>query len=243
MVRRSIALPLFGAAVCITAAVLTLGCAGGKPTANGRDGSTGNEQGLPWLDAYVWPDQYVYRDGPQPQPDLAADSGVVSSDLGVDQALPPDLGKPDSAPISCPDIHEPNQICAAAKYLGSIGEGSSFNTNAATLDPGSDVDWYRADGKEDSHTCLPFTNQTYYFKVRLTVPAGRELRICLYKDACGGAATCLNNAGNPGPTQLEVKYKVSGTCAFNDDTTGYFKVDAMDGKGGCTTYSVGFNYN
>ena len=234
---RSLALPLRAAAVCLAVAVLTLGCAGGKPSGSGHfDGATGSEQGLPWLDAYVWPDQYVYRDGPQP--DLAADSVIVNEDLGVD-----DLGKPDSAPAPCPDIHEPNEICAAARNLGSTGEGSTFKTNAASLDPGSDVDWYRAEGKEDSHTCLPFTNQTYYFKVRLTVPAGRELRICLYKESCGGTATCLNNAGTPGPTQLEVKYKVSGTCAFNDDTTGYIKVDAMDGKGGCKTYSVGFNYN
>jgi hypothetical protein len=225
----------------VAAAVLVLGCAGGKPGQSGRPDGGGFDVGARdrGLEAYIWPD--VWPDQTittwDTGSDIAVDAGVTW-DVWAPDTTPP---TPDTGPPSCPDSHEPNQSCFAASDLGSIKEGSSWKSSKGTASPSSDVDWYKGEGQEGSHTCLPFTSQDYYLKVRITVPTGRKLRVCLYKGSCTAAPTCQTNT--TAGTQLEVKYKVSGTCAFNDDTTAYFKVEPVDGEGGCTNYTVAFNYN
>ena len=225
--------------------VALVGCASGKQALSG-----GGDLGISdraTFEAYMWPDQGPVPDVPRFPDTLSHDFGQ-SWDLGVDLSrdlwVPtPDQGTVDSAPPACADTYEPNQSCAAHRSLGSTRESASWISRRATIHPGTDVDWFRAVGEEGSHTCLPFTNQTYYFKVRVTVPTGRELRVCLRKGSCSGFPTCATNLGTPGPTQLNVTYKVNGTCAINDDTTAYIKVEAADGKGGCDEYTVAFNYN
>ena len=229
------------AAALPAVATLVMACASGKGAPGGFDGA-GWEGGIAdaglrdtsGRDAYVWPDRG--------QPDTMQ-IDAYTWDKGAEDLGPPDLGEPDSGPVACPDSHEPNQSCTAARNLGSTKEGSSWKSRTGTLSPSSDIDWFRAEGEEGSHTCLPFTNQKYYFKVRLTVPTGRVLRVCVRRGGCSGSLVCADNASSPTTTQLNVQYKVSGTCAFNDDTTAYFKVESIDGQGACDPYTIAFNYD
>ena len=231
------------AVVALALVASLVACASGSTDWSQADGRINDrfdsrvpDQWTPPADVWVWPDHGAKKDlGVWPQPDTRA----------RDLAAPPDAAvKPDSKPpVNCPDTHETNESCNVSKYLGSTKEGGSWPSTKGTINPGSDVDWYRAKGAEESHTCLPFTSQKYYFRVRLTVPAGRALRVCLYKESCGGGGYCASNTVKTTASQLNVNYKVSGTCALNDDTTAYFKVESTDGKGGCVSYTVAYNYN
>lgn len=227
-----------GRALAVVVVFVLVGCAGGKPGVTRVDGWTAPRDS--GVEFYVWPDLWPDTTSTPdvwPAADVAADVGVPTPDLiSPDTAPPPDIGPP-----ACPDNYEPNESCAARFNLGSTMEGGSWVSRKATASPASDVDWYRGEGQEESHTCLPFTNQTYYLKVRVTAPAGRRLKVCLYKESCTATPTCATHT--TAGSQVELKYKVSGTCAFNDDTTAYFKVEPADGQGGCADYTVAFNYN
>ena len=153
---------------------------------------------------------------------------------------PPDMGQPDlPKPPVCKDVYEPNNNCSAAEALGSSTQGAAWITRSATLDPASDVDWFSAKGLEKSHSCFPGTSQKYYFKVRLQIPAGRKLKVCVYAGSCSGSSSCGSGTG---PTQVEVQYKVSGVCALNDDTEARILVQNLGSGGGCAPYSVSFYY-
>ena len=153
---------------------------------------------------------------------------------------PPDMGQPDLPPPPvCKDGYEPNNNCSASKYLGSSTQGAAWVTRSATLDPGSDVDWFSAKGLEKNHSCFPGTSQKFTFKVRVQVPAGRSFKVCVYKGSCSGSSSCGSGAG---PTQVEVTYKVKGICALNDDTEARILVQNLSTKGGCPPYSVSFYY-
>jgi hypothetical protein len=217
------------------------GCATGNE-ALPSDGSSPSAEGFVVIDGggiegYLWPDLGAPPDAFIWPADLPIHDAWPTADL-----LPPDGPTPD-AHIPCPDPYEPNESCTAGKSLGTISEGSSWLTKTATLDPGTDVDWYTATGEEDSHTCLPLTSQCYYFKARLQVPAGRHLKLCVVQDYCSASSSCADNAGTPGPQQLDVQYKVSGTCALNDDTDAKIQVQQLDGQGGCQSYTLSINYD
>ncbi len=224
--------------LAVAAAMLLIGCAGGKPLPTRGDGWSSPRDSS--AEIYIWPD--VWPDTTSPPDVWPADTSTP-----VDSTPPPDLGSPDMRPSpdtgspACPDSYEPNETCAGRFNLGSTKEGSSWISRKGTASPATDVDWFRGEGKEGSHTCLPFTKQTYYLKVRLTAPAGRKLKLCLYKGSCTAMPVCATHT--TAGSQVEVKYKVSGTCAFDDDTTAYFKVEPADGQGGCANYTVAFNYN
>lgn len=225
-------------------ALFVVSCAAGN-TSTVTDGSSSGDlpqrlDGGP--DAYVWPDlgpapdAFIYPDGPQdgaPPPDNLPD-------LGFQDQGPPDSG---DAQVPCADPFEPNESCSASKSIGTVKEGSTWIQKTATLHPGTDVDWFRADGEEKSHTCMPLTSQCYTFKVRVEVPAGRNLKVCVYEESCSGSSDCADNASIPGPAKLDVEYNVSGTCALNDDTDARILVEQLDNKGGCAPYTVAFNYD
>jgi len=162
---------------------------------------------------------------------IQRDKEVVASDLAVD------------AKGSCPDVYESNDSCSQAKSIGSIVEGNAWVKKTATISPAANLDWFRAMGKEASHTCIPHTAQTYYFRVAVDVPTGREFKVCVQEGACTGTPVCKDNKGNAGPIRIEVKYKVSGTCGLNDDTVALILVQPLEAKKDCTPYSVSFNYN
>ena len=192
-------------------------------------------------DAYLWPDMgtppdaFIHPDG------VKLDISQLPDTVGpVDAGPPPDTVPPPDAQVPCPDPLEPNQTCSSGKSLGSLKESSTWIKKSATMDPAADIDWYTATGEEESHTCLPFTSQCYKLKVKLTVPAGRQLKVCVYKESCTASGTCKTGTG---PTVLDVEYKVSGTCALNDDTDAKILVEQQDGTGGCDPYEVSFNYN
>ncbi len=222
-----------------------MGCAAGTaPAGPGKelgvrlDGGGTAEAGK---DAYLWPDlglppdAFIHPDG------VKLDISQLPDTLGpVDAGPPPDTVPPPDAQVPCPDPLEPNQTCSSGKSLGSLKESSTWVKKSATMDPAADIDWYTAEGEEGSHTCLPFTSQCYKFKVKLTVPAGRKLKVCVYKESCTAFGSCKTGTG---PTVLDVEYKVSGTCAFSDDTDAKILVEQQDGTGGCDPYEVSFNYN
>jgi len=217
--------------------VVLVGCAAGNP---GGPLDHGRKDGrVTRWDGYVWPDL-----GPPPD-------GFVWPDLrdsAADKPRPVDLRSPDSKPapdgqLACKDSFEPNNTCAVASSIGSTLEGSGWATTSATLDPATDADWYAAKATEKSHTCLPLTSQCFYFKVRVDVPAGRRFKLCVHKDTCSGASSCANNQGTPGPIQLNVQYKVDGTCALNDDTEARIAVTPMDSTGDCSPYTLAYRYD
>ena len=136
------------------------------------------------------------------------------------------------------DAWEPNTNCSQAKYIGTVKEGGTWPQVSATLSPPGDIDFFSAKGLEGNHTCVPWTNQYYYFKARVYVPSGRIFHVCVFKGSCSGAATCKTGSGT-----VEVQFTVKGTCAYTDDTWAYIRVYATDGKKGCEKYTVAFNYN
>jgi hypothetical protein len=224
-------------------AVLTVGCAAGStPSGPGNDlgGHDGGGSAEAGQDAYIWPDMgpppdaFIHPDGVKLDISQLPDTGPV------DAGPPPDTVPPPDSQVPCPDPLEPNQTCSSGKSLGTLKESSTWIKKTGTMDPGTDIDWFTAKGEEKSHTCLPLTSQCYKLKVKLTVPAGRKLKVCVYKDSCTALGTCKSGTG---PTVLDVEYKVSGTCAFNDDTDAKIKVEQQDGTGGCDPYEVSFNYN
>ena len=153
---------------------------------------------------------------------------------------PPDMGQPDLPPPPvCKDTYEPNDSCSLSRAIGTSTQGAAWVTRSATLDPGTDVDWFAAKGLEKSHTCFPGTSQKYTFKVRVQVPGGRTFKVCVYKESCSGSSACKSGSG---PTQLEVTYSVSGLCVLNDDTEARILVQNLGGNGGCPPYSVSFYY-
>lgn len=175
---------------------------------------------------------------PPPPADIFPWIDAVPPDL---KPPPPDMGQPDTGPV-CNDPYEPNATCGAAKSLGSIKQGQGWASKSATLNPASDVDWYTAKGVEKNHTCFPGTSQKFAFHVKLAVPAGRRMRVCVYKGSCSGSASCQDNATSPGPYTLAVKYDVKGICALDDDTEARILVQNLGGAAGCAPYTVQFTY-
>jgi hypothetical protein len=189
-------------------------------------------------DGAGYPDIPVYSDF-RPWPDHRPSDRRVDG-RPVDRArdhLAPDSSK------TCPDVNEPNESCAAATAAGSAAEGSGWVNLTATLDPGSDQDWFSAKGLEGSHFCLPGSSQCYTFAVQVAVPTGRVFQVCLLKDNCAGTPSCVNNVSSPGPKTLSAQYKVDGTCALTDDAAALIQVKPADGKGGCTPYTFSFRYD
>ena len=134
------------------------------------------------------------------------------------------------------DGYESNNSCGQRKYLGAVNEGSTWISKAATIAPPTDVDWFYANGYEGTHACVPWSSQKYYFKVRVYVPAGRTFKACVGNNSC--SVSCKTGSG-----VISLQYTRSGKCAYTDNTTGYIMVQAVDGKTGCKSYTVSFNYN
>ena len=218
-------------------AILLGGCATGEPVSGQRDARKGkSDQRFDWLSPWL--------DGGTPYPDLpprlpdAAPADLLAKDLHKlpDKALLPDQG------VSCPDGYEPNNLCSSATGAGSVTENAGFSSpKYGTIDNAGDVDWFSATGKEASGTCIPFTSECFQFKVQVSVPAGRTFKVCLYKDNCNGASTCVSNLA--GQTTLTTQFKVDGTCAFTDDVDARIMIQPTDGKGSCDNYSMIFRYD
>lgn len=186
-------------------------------------------------------------DRPRPKPDKAQIpppkdwySPPPDKPKPPDQPKPPDIGQPDKPPPVCKDPYEPNNNCSAARSLGSMTQGGAWVTKSATSNPATDVDWYSAKGLEKNHSCIPGFSQSFYFKVRVQVPAGRTLRACVYKDGCAGNSDCKVASG---PSQISVQYKVNGICALTDDTEARILVQNQGSAAGCDPYSVSFSYD
>ena len=233
--------------VCSSLGLLLWGCVAKGTQPQGEAGVTPTD-GVS-LEPHRPPDKKKPTDLPKakkdkPKPDLPKPkdwwSPTPDKPKPPDLPKPPDMGKPDlPKPPTCKDVYESNNNCSLAKYLGTSTMGAAWITRSATLDPASDVDWFSAKGLEKSHTCFPGTSQKYYFKARLQVPAGRTLKVCVYKGSCSGSSACKSGAG---PTQLEAQVKVSGICGLNDDTEARILVQNLGSNGGCAPYSISFYY-
>ncbi len=219
-----------------TMMTLTVACATLLAACADRDapGPGDAAQDAPW----GWPDwggglePWTWPEASWPLPD----AGV--RDWGV-----PQDGGDGGTTVPCKDNYEPNEYCSDAKSVGTAAEGTTWVSKTATVDPGNDADWYTAVGEEGTHFCVPFLSQTYNFKVRLAVPSGRVLKLCVYQDNCLASGVCKDNASVTAPTTLEVSYSVSGTCGSTDDTTAKVLVHAVSGAGACPPYTLSFNYD
>lgn len=230
----------------VLCAALLLGpaCAGVRgPGSTKKDGASGEGVAdLRRLDKVIPSDRGPEPDrGPKPDR-VRLDHEPPDLQPPPDQALPPDQGltKPDLPSVLCPDVYENNNNCSLHRSLGSVTESSTWVSKTATLNPAGDVDWYSAKGLESSNPCIPFTSETFYFRARVVVPAGRTIKLCLMPTSCAGSQSCQQGSG---PMTLEVKYTVNGTCTLSDDTEGFFLVQALDSVASCGTYPVSFNYN
>lgn len=213
-------------------------CATGEPVNGQRDARKGKSDQRP---DWMWP----WLDGSPLPPDLpprAPDAALQPDQLARDSFKAPDKTIAPDQGVSCPDGHEPNNVCSSATNAGSVTEDKGYSSpKYGTLDTASDVDWFSATGVEASGTCIPFTSECFQFKVQVSVPAGRTLKVCLYKDNCNGASTCVSNLS--GQTTLTTQFKLDGTCAYTDDASARIMVQPTDGKGSCDNYSVIFRYD
>ena len=169
------------------------------------------------------------------------DGGSRDSATPIDGS--PDDGSPDDGPSTCADPFEPNEVCAAAHLLGEIREGGAWTSQTGTSSPVSDADWFKVVAREEPNWCFPYIPECFRLKVRLDVPGGRKLRLCLLRDACTAPPICADNMNAAGPVQLQVQYQVNGACSANDDTTALFWVEQLDSSGECDQYTVSFNYD
>jgi len=228
-------------ALSLAALQVLVACAGGTPSVppdpgTGHDAGKRLDTGGQWPDLGDPPDAFVRPDGlPDFMPPALeagpGDSGTQGHDSGT-------------APLGCPDGYEKNENCSSAKDIGTVKEDASPATRTATLSPVGDVDWYRAKGKEKNHfPCFPGRKQSYVFTVKVDLPAGRKVKLCLTKGSCTGSQTCTDNSTSPARTRLVQSYKVSGTCGADDSTTAYIMVQGIDGKQDCKPYTVSYQYN
>lgn len=234
--------------IIIAASLLIHACAEGNNTQTYPDGAVISDvspQTDMSFDGYQLPDQ-----GWTPPPDTLPwpDAPVTQNDMHywVDSAILDKSvqdGPSSDAAGACPDQYEPNETCLTGEGLGTTGEGSTWVEKNATLNPGSDLDWFFAVGEESASFCLPGTSQCFRFTVKVQVPAGREFKLCVLEGPCSATSVCADNDGIPGPLQLEVQYDVAGTCALADDTTARISLEQLDGSGDCVPYTISFNYD
>jgi hypothetical protein len=218
--------------------LVLVGCATGEPNPGHPDGrKPRSDQRVDWawlLDGVTEPDLPL----PQPEASLPFDLG-----LPKDLPRPPDQHAPSpDKGVKCPDSFEPNNLCSGAAAVGKVVEDAGWSgAKSGTLDSSSDVDWFAASGEEAGGTCIPFTSECLQFKVQVVVPAGRTFKVCLYKNNCNGASTCVSNLG--GQTTLTTQFKVDGTCAYDDGVDARIMVQPTDGKGSCDSYSLSYRYD
>ena len=219
--------------------LLVTGCAKARGT-GGVDPLPGKDGGVADL-----PQKPVKKDRgvkPPPKKDQGRKDGPVPArdTKPWPKDLPPtwpDMTPPPPKP--CPDPYETNNNCSAHRSLGIVNEGATWIKKTATLSPKGDVDWFSGEGHEGTHNCIPFTGQTYYFRLRVIVPAGRNVKACVVKGACSGSDSCQSRTG---PATINVSYKVSGTCVLTDNTKARMMVQALDNKHDCTPYTISYGY-
>jgi hypothetical protein len=127
--------------------------------------------------------------------------------------------------VAATDGYEPNNTCAAPRSLGTVAEGNSEQSWTATLYYTGDDDYYRFYAEEGTHTCIPFTGQTYTVRVRLVPPSSSgdcvDYDLYLYDDGCG----TLRSSILGGCAEETITYSWSGTCSFDDSR--YFRIGVL----------------
>lgn len=218
-------------------ALLVAGCAKARETGKNLDPTPGEDGGIVDL-----PHKPVKKDQgvTPPQKDQGRLDGPVHDTKPWPKDLPPPTpDKTPPPPKPCPDPYEVNNNCSGGRSLGIVNEGATWILKTPTLSPKGDVDWFYGEGHEISHSCIPLTGQTYYFRMRVLVPPGRSVKACVVQGACSGQDSCQSKTG---PAQINVSYKVKGTCAINDNTKAWMLVQALDSKHDCVPYAISYGY-
>jgi hypothetical protein len=150
------------------------------------------------------------------------------------------------------DQWEPNDDCAGASLLGSLGQPDGGDAAPTTMVrqgilTGGNSDWFGIHVEEDSNICVPLTGigaQDYRVSAELTDLDGDTVyEICAYfvlndghAAACGAQRRCVrSDSGMP----LELSDSREDRCARTDDTYVAVEVRA-EGAPACAPYTVRF---
>ncbi len=151
------------------------------------------------------------------------------------------------------DGYEENETCETAFALPDALEAATeaVTVSDATLhhiDQSLDTDWYAIFAIEDSHTCIPLTNQCYFaLDIEFTPPdvaAYENYQMCVVPETCSGTEICTESAdwdAQTGRYVLSVQWQ--GTCGGNDDTQFYVKIARDGGQESCEQYSLEYEMN
>ena len=97
--------------------------------------------------------------------------------------------------------------------------------------PATDVDTFQVYLPEGSHTCFPFTGQSFDARVDVIPPPGVDLRI-----RYNTSGSCDNTWTDLMTTSICTSW--SGTCGITDDRTYYFQVFGNNNAFSCTAYQL-----
>jgi hypothetical protein len=135
------------------------------------------------------------------------------------------------------DPYEDNDTLGTAFYLGIIDENMTMTYAGQQIVPPGDEDWYRVYLKEGPHTCIPWTDQDYVIRIRMTPPQGAacvDYDVYLYTD--GGGLVDSSNYG--GCTPEEIVYVWDGECGTDDSRYFRIKVVGFGSAWSCSGYTM-----
>lgn len=135
------------------------------------------------------------------------------------------------------DVYENNNTFDLARNMGTIAESNAPQSWTAQIVPTGDNDWYRMYLEEGSHTCFPWTGQTYAIQVVLTPPQGAacvDYDVQIYDDS-----GVLLRSGTAGGCATEnITYAWSGTCGVDDSRYFRIRVFGYAGSWSCESYTL-----
>jgi len=130
------------------------------------------------------------------------------------------------------DPGENDNACSGQSNTTSEGSTTTITTNRIL--PAGDLDTIHVHFSEGSHTCVPFTSQSYAASVTVSGQAGLLLSVDNNNE------TCDNTWKNYSSTGICVQW--CGTCTSSDDTDWYFQVSGIAGANSCGDYTVTVTY-
>jgi hypothetical protein len=128
------------------------------------------------------------------------------------------------------DPGENDNACGGQSFTVEENATTTLTTNRIL--PAGDTDTFSIYLHEGSHTCLPFTSQSYSAKFTLTPPAGTALTLT-YAGSCNNTWTSIGNA---------ICHNWSGTCGGDDSINFYVQVSGPGGANSCGYYTLTIQY-
>jgi hypothetical protein len=136
-----------------------------------------------------------------------------------------------------PDAYEPNDSAGAYAPLGTVEEASPEQSWTATISPSGDWDFFRVHADEGEDVCVPLTDETLRFRVRLIPPQGADCRnydLYLYDDA----GSLLGSSASGGCAEESITFTWDGVCSLSDSR--YFRIEVRPSPGeySCVPYTL-----